>query len=81
MNKYYIFVGIGVELVGIVLTMAYIGSWLEKKYNLNGLGIMGAILIGLISWLCHVMYLIKVLDKPHKKTHKKPHKKADKNEK
>ncbi|MBK7961412.1 MAG: hypothetical protein IPK04_09570 [Bdellovibrionales bacterium] len=59
MNKYLVFVGIGFELLGIVGVGLWISSELESRYQSKGLITVGILLVCLISWLIHLVLLMK----------------------
>lgn len=63
MGKYYIFAGMGFELVGLVLVTSILGSYLDEKYNLNGVCLVSLSFLGLISWFYHLVVLIRAIDK------------------
>ena len=63
MGRYYIFVGMGLELVGLVLAMSILGSYLDEKYNLNGICLVSFNFFALISWFYHLIVLIRAIDK------------------
>ena len=59
MNKYMVFMGIGFELVGIVLAGLFLANELEKRYPSQGLITVAVIVLGLIGWLIHLVYVMK----------------------
>ena len=61
-NPYALFIGIGVELVGIVIVMFKVGAWLDATYHWPGYGVAGGILLGLVGWLTHVILAVKKTD-------------------
>lgn len=62
-KKTLVFVGIGFELVGLILAGLMLGQHLDKTYDLNGLSTAGISLIVLAGWLVHLVYLIKQFQK------------------
>ena len=62
MNKYLVFVGIGVELVGIICGCLYAGQKLDQIYNLKGLAMIGLSLAGLAGWLVQIVIMSKRLE-------------------
>ena len=62
-NKYIVFAGIGVELVGIIGVCLYIGQKLDENFGLKGLGMVGFSIAGLAGWLIRVVQMAKKLDK------------------
>lgn len=63
MKKYIVFVGIGFELVGIMMACIYLGQLIDKTYQTKGLALAGFMFIGLASWLIHVVMLLRRLEK------------------
>ncbi len=61
-NKMAAFVGIGFEIIGILLLAAWAGSWLDTAYDLKGMGTAGLVILGLVGWLVHLLYMLKGLD-------------------
>ena len=61
MNKYMVFVGIGFELLGLVAVGLWISQELEKRYPSQGLITAGVLILCLISWLIHLVILVKKL--------------------
>ena len=62
-NKYLVFVGIGIELVGIMMACLLIGQWLDQKYDLKGLAMVGLSVMGLAGWLVQIVKLTQKMDK------------------
>ncbi len=58
MNKYLIFASIGFELVGIEVAAIYLGQSIDEKYQTKGIALIALMLIGLVSWLTHVILLL-----------------------
>jgi F0F1-type ATP synthase assembly protein I len=67
MNKYIIFASIGFELVGIMLASIYLGLLIDKTYQTKGIGLVALMLVGLISWLTHVVLLLRRIEKNNSK--------------
>ncbi|MBK9324674.1 MAG: AtpZ/AtpI family protein [Bdellovibrionaceae bacterium] len=63
MNKYLIFSSIGFELVGIIVASIYFGQSLDDKYQTKGMALIALIFIGLVSWLTHVIILLRRFQK------------------
>jgi hypothetical protein len=58
------FIGIGFELVGVVLASLYIGTVLDAHFQgLRGMGVPGAVLLGSIGWFVHLFYLVAAVQK------------------
>ncbi len=62
-KKYLVFVGIGFELVAIILTCIFIGQKLDEKYQSNGMFLIGFSVLGLTGWLVHILKLLKRFEK------------------
>lgn len=58
-NKAIIFVGLGFELVGIVLASMYIGQKIDQIYGWGGLGVALMIFLGTGGWFYHLVILLK----------------------
>jgi len=63
MKKYLIFASIGFELVGIMLGTIYLGQAIDKTYQTKGMALIALMLIGLASWLTHVILLLRRFQK------------------
>lgn len=62
-NKGLIFVGIGFEAVGIILTSVWIGQWLDVHFEFQGLFTILLSFMGLGGWFAHVLTLLKKMNK------------------
>lgn len=58
-NNYLIFAGIGLELIGIELAMAWIGHSIDQEMGWPGFAIAGLLILGLVGWLVHVVRLLQ----------------------
>lgn len=58
-NKALIFAGIGIELVGLEVTLIFFGRMLDQKYGWPGFAVAGLGLSGLVFWLWQVVRLLK----------------------
>ena len=63
MKKYIIFGSIGFELVGLILGCYYLGLYLDKKYQSNGLIFALLSFLALIGWLTRVIWLLRRMQK------------------
>lgn len=59
MNKYIVFAGIGFELVGLIIVSVYAGEYLETIKPTKGLWVAGLILLSLVGWMVHLLYMLK----------------------
>lgn len=64
-NKYLVFIGMGTELVGIIVVMAYLGKFLDEYLKTNGLMIALMSFAGLGTWIYHITFLLKRLENNH----------------
>ena len=58
-KKGLVFMGMGFELVALILGGQVIGELLDNKYNLNGLGVGGMIILVMIGWFYHLLVMLK----------------------
>ena len=61
-SKYAVFIGIGFELVILLVGAIQLGNFIEAKYDLKGLGLTGLCLGALIAWMTHVIVLAKKIE-------------------
>jgi hypothetical protein len=61
-RRYLIFIGMGFELVGLTVASLYVGSIADAKYSLNGLGVAGGAVAGLLCWLIHLVAVIRKIE-------------------
>ncbi len=67
MKKYLVFVGMGFELIGIVLATVWIGMWIETKMPMRNLWPVLLVLLGLAGWFYRVILLLKNINKQNEK--------------
>lgn len=58
-NKSMAFMGMGFELVVLILGAAYLGDKIDKHYGWPGYASVVLILLFLISWFMHLLVLLK----------------------
>ncbi len=58
-KKTLIFIGLGLELPGLILACVFLGKFIDERYGLKGMAIAGGALIGLIAWVTHLFIVIK----------------------
>jgi Putative F0F1-ATPase subunit Ca2+/Mg2+ transporter len=63
MKKYLVFVGMGFELIGIVLAGLWIGMWLENQKPMKNLWPVLLVFLGLSGWFYRVTLLLKKINK------------------
>lgn len=61
-GKMAAFVGIGFELIGLLLGAAFLGRYLDQKFAFQGLVTAGLVILALVGWLIHLILLLKGLD-------------------
>ncbi len=61
-NKYIIFAGMGLELIGIMLGCLFVGQKLDQAYDLKGLAMIGLSAAGLTGWLIQIVRLTKNIE-------------------
>lgn len=57
--KAIVFAGMGFELVGLILAGLYLGQFLDKQYNLNGLATAGLSILVLIGWMVQLVFMLR----------------------
>lgn len=63
MNKYMLFIGIGFELIGLIVAAVFAANWLEARYPSKGMITAGLVLLALVGWFVHIMVLLKQVNK------------------
>lgn len=58
--------GLSIELIGLVFGGWIIGQEIDKFYNLNGMGLVGGILLALFTWFMHVIKAMKRMEADEK---------------
>lgn len=61
-SKYLVFAGMGVELIGIILTCLYVGQLIDQTYHTKGLALAGLPMLGLGGWIYHIVVLARRMD-------------------
>lgn len=61
-NKSMVFLGMGFELVALILGAAYLGDIIDKHMGWPGYGSVLLILLFLISWFFHLLVLLKKIN-------------------
>lgn len=62
-KKGLVFVGMGFELLGLILTALYLGKYVDEQYNLKGLCIALFSFLALIIWVFHLVLLTRQFQK------------------
>lgn len=64
MNKQgIIFVGIGFELVGLILAAVYIGQAIDRYMGWTGIAMAALMMISLAGWITHIVILLNRQEK------------------
>jgi len=58
-NKGWVFLGLGFELLGLVIGALILGEKLDKYFNTNGLFVVLMLLACFLSWVIHFVILLK----------------------
>ncbi|MGE3973121.1 MAG: AtpZ/AtpI family protein [Bdellovibrionales bacterium] len=51
------------ELVGLMIGFAYLGEWLEKKFELGRYGMLSGVIFAIVIWFIHAIVVMKSLEK------------------
>lgn len=62
-NKYLVFVGMGIELVGVICACLYLGQLLDQKFSSKGLIMVALSGAGLAGWIYHIVMLTRQIEK------------------
>lgn len=54
-----VFLGLGFELMAMFLVGAYVGDALDKHFGWPNYGFLGMIVVMLIAWVTHFVFLVK----------------------
>ena len=57
-TKYLVFMGMGFELIGIILSSLYLGQIIDEHFGLSGLSMVGLSMAGLAGWIYHLVLLV-----------------------
>lgn len=61
-NKYLVFMAMGFELVGLTVSAAILGKYLDDQYNLKGIALISLSILALAGWLIHIVALAKKIE-------------------
>jgi len=59
LNKGLVFMGMGFELLGLVLGGYYLGQAIDNEFGWPGYGVAALVICGLIGWMIHLIFLLK----------------------
>ena len=62
-NRYLVFVGMGFELIGVIIATLYLGKALDENFGTRGAGIALMPMLGLVGWIVHIVALTKSVEK------------------
>ena len=58
-RKAMVFIGMGVECVGVVFAGVWIGRWLDQTYGWGQLGVASGAILGFVGWFVHLLVIVK----------------------
>ena len=67
MKKYLVFIGIGFELIAVVLASLWVGLWIERHYPMKQLWPVLLVVLALAGWFYRVILLLKKLNSTDEK--------------
>jgi F0F1-type ATP synthase assembly protein I len=67
-----VFLGLGFELMVMFLVGAYVGGVIDKHMGWPNYGFLGMIVVMLIAWILHFVFLIKRFMKDDNDTNPQP---------
>ena len=53
------YLALSTELLGLIIFSIYLGNYLDKKFNLNGIALISLLFSTFILWIGHVLWLGK----------------------
>jgi len=59
-----VFAGLGIELVGLILTSVWLGSKIDLYFQAQGIIFVAILLLVLVGWFIRLLFLLKKLEKP-----------------
>lgn len=54
-----VFVGMGFELLGVILGGLYIGQIIDQQMKWPGYAVAFMVVLGLVSWMVHLIFMLK----------------------
>ena len=61
LDKRAAFVGIGFEIIALLIVGVWLGGWLDKKFQLNGMGTAGLVILAMVLWFIQLLQMLKNL--------------------
>lgn len=62
-NRYLVFMGLGFELVGLIIGGLYLGQLLDAQMGTRGIMVLVILVSCLVSWFIHLIFLLKRVEK------------------
>lgn len=62
-NRYLVFMGLGFELVGLIIGGIYLGQLLDAHFGTRGIMVLVILASCLVSWFIHLVFLLKRVEK------------------
>jgi hypothetical protein len=62
-KEYMLYLGLGFEFAGLVVTFLFLGQWLDQKYQWQGLGIAAGAFLGIAIWILHLVLVMRAVEK------------------
>ena len=72
MDKAVVFLGSGFELIMVCLGGTYLGNYIDQKMGWANYATAGVVIVLMIGWFIHLIYLLRRFDKSNEKPESKP---------
>ena len=59
MSKYVGFLALGSEIIGLILVGVWIGAWLDRRTNNQGLWTGVLVIVALVLWFVRIILLLR----------------------
>ena len=59
MKKGVVFMGMGFELLGLILGALFLGQTIDKHFGWPGYGVAIMVVVVMVSWMYHLIVLLK----------------------
>jgi len=59
MQKGMVFLGMGFELLGVVLGGMFVGQAVDREFQWPGYGLAAFVVLGLVGWMVHLVFMLK----------------------
>jgi hypothetical protein len=69
MHKGLVFVGMGFELLGVILGCLFVGQEVDKQMGWPGYGLIVFVVGGLVGWMIHLIFMLKKFMANEPETH------------